>query len=155
MIKTFLFSCVYQALTEINILSNIQTSQRYKQFMSNLAHLKSIKSLQHDKFYCPLLDANNPDNCGHYAYVWQNSVYQGKNIKKQATSEHSFVLFSLVLFHASTTLPNMRADHEFKKKLIGNDYVIIVYNESDYAFDMKTLKVKKKNKDFYSRIMYY
>lgn len=49
----------------------------------------------------------------------------------------------------------MRADHEFKKKLIGNDYVIIVYNESDYAFDMKTLKVKKKNKDFYSRIMYY
>jgi hypothetical protein len=39
-------------------------------------------------------------------------------------------------------MPNTRSDHEFKKKLIGNDYVIIVYNESDYSFDMKTLKVK-------------
>ncbi len=38
-------------------------------------------------------------------------------------------------------MPNTRSDHEFKKKLIGNDYVIIVYNESDYLFDMKTLKV--------------
>ena len=38
-------------------------------------------------------------------------------------------------------MPNTRSDHEFKKKLIGNDFVIIVYNESDYAFDMKTLKV--------------
>jgi len=37
-------------------------------------------------------------------------------------------------------MPNTRSDHEFKKKLIGNDYVIIVYNENDY-FDMKTLKV--------------
>jgi hypothetical protein len=38
-------------------------------------------------------------------------------------------------------MPNTRSDHEFKKKLIGNDYVIIVYNENDYLFDMKTLKV--------------
>lgn len=38
-------------------------------------------------------------------------------------------------------MPNTRADHEFKKKLIGNDYVIIVYNENDHSFDMKTLKV--------------
>lgn len=47
----------------------------------------------------------------------------------------------LVLFHTSTLLPNTRLDHEFKKKLIGNDYVIIVYNENDQPFDMKTLKV--------------
>ncbi len=46
-----------------------------------------------------------------------------------------------MLFHTSTMMPNTRSDHEFKKKLIGNDYVIIVYNESDYSFDMKTLKV--------------
>lgn len=38
-------------------------------------------------------------------------------------------------------MPNTRPDHEFKKKLIGNDYVIIVYNENDYSFDMKTFKV--------------
>jgi hypothetical protein len=47
----------------------------------------------------------------------------------------------IVLFHTSTMLPNTRSDHEFKKKLIGNDYVIIAYNESDQSFDMKTLKV--------------
>ena len=62
----------------MNILSNIQTSNRYRQFMSSLAKLKSIKDLQQENFYCPLLDANNPDNCGQYAYVWQNSVYQGR-----------------------------------------------------------------------------
>lgn len=66
----------------MNILSNIKTSNRYKQFMLSLAKLKSIKDLQQENFYCPLLDANNPDNCGQYAYVWQNSVYQGKKILK-------------------------------------------------------------------------
>ncbi|CAF0735593.1 unnamed protein product [Rotaria sp. Silwood1] len=110
-----------QEITEINILSNIQTSNRYKQFMLSIAKLKSIQDLQQENFYCPLLDANNSDNCGQYAYIWQNSIYQ-------------------VLFHASTMMPNTRSDHEFKKKLIGNDYVIIVYNESDYGFEMKTLK---------------
>ncbi|CAF0748109.1 unnamed protein product [Adineta ricciae] len=110
-----------QKITESNILSNIQTSQRYKQFMSSIATLKSIRSLEQDNFYRPLLDVNNSDNCGQYAYVWQNPVYQ-------------------VLFHTSTLMPNTRADHEFKKKLIGNDCVIIVYNESEHPFDMKTLK---------------
>ena len=47
----------------------------------------------------------------------------------------------LVLFHTSTLMPNKRSDHEFKKKLIGNDFVIIVYNENDYSFDIKTLRV--------------
>ncbi|CAF1089887.1 unnamed protein product [Rotaria sordida] len=110
-----------QEITEINILSNIQTSKRYKQFMLSIAKLKSIQDLQQENFYCPLLDANNSDNCGQYAYIWQNSIYQ-------------------VLFHTSTMLPNTRSDHEFKKKLIGNDCVVIVYNESDYPFEMKTLK---------------
>lgn len=41
-------------------------------------------------------------------------------------------------------MPNTRPDHEFKKKLIGNDYVIIVYNESDYQFEMHTFKVRIK-----------
>ena len=38
-------------------------------------------------------------------------------------------------------MPNTRTDHEFKKKLIGNDYVIILYNENDQSVDMKILKV--------------
>jgi hypothetical protein len=49
--------------------------------MLSIAKLKSIKDLQQENFYCPLLDANNPDNCGQYAYIWQNSIYQGKEIK--------------------------------------------------------------------------
>jgi predicted acetyltransferase len=63
-----------------------------------------------------------------------------RNQVQQETCKFNFVLFQ-VLFHASTMMPNTRADHEFKKKRIGNDYVIIVYNESDYSLDMKTLKV--------------
>ncbi len=47
--------------------------------MLSIAKLKSIKDLQQENFYCPLLDANNSDNCGQYTYVWQNSIYQGKN----------------------------------------------------------------------------
>ncbi|CAF1507256.1 unnamed protein product [Adineta steineri] len=110
-----------QEITELKILSNIQTSKRYKQFMLSIAIIKSIKDLEQDNFYRPLLDPNNSDNCGQYAYIWQNSIYQ-------------------VLFHTSTMMPNTRSDHEFKKKLIGNNYVIIIYNESDYSFDMKILK---------------
>jgi hypothetical protein len=51
--------------------------------MLSIAKLKSIKDLQYENFYCPLLDANNPDNCGQYAYVWQNSIYQGKKNKER------------------------------------------------------------------------
>jgi len=108
--------------------------------MLSIAKLKSIKDLEQQNFYRPLLDANNPDNCGQYAYIWQNSIYQGKeNIKQKIILD-----FYLVLFHTSTMMPNTRSDHEFKKKLIGNDYVIIVYNESDYPFDLKTLKVRQR-----------
>jgi hypothetical protein len=50
--------------------------------MLSIAKLKSIKDLQQENFYCPLLDANNSDNCGQYTYVWQNSIYQGNKTKK-------------------------------------------------------------------------
>ena len=65
-------------MNEVNILSNIRTSKRYEHFMLSIAKLKSIKDLQQENFYCPLLDANNSQNCGQYAYIWKNSIYQGK-----------------------------------------------------------------------------
>lgn len=111
--------------------------------MQRLATLRSIKDLQEENFYCPLLDAKAPDKCGQYAYVWQNSVYQGKRIGSNPRSERIVRLFS-VLFHAASMMPNTRTDHEFKKKSIGNDYVIIIYNESDQAFDMKMMKVESR-----------
>ncbi len=77
----------------MNILSNIQTSKRYKQFMLSIAKLKSIKDLQQENFYCPLLDANNSDNCGQYTYVWQNSIYQGKN--KEVKMDNIFFFLSI------------------------------------------------------------
>lgn len=46
--------------------------------MSSIGTLKSIKDLEEQNFYCPLLDATNADNCGQYTYIWQNSIYQGK-----------------------------------------------------------------------------
>jgi hypothetical protein len=76
-LETLVFACL-QKITELNILSNIRTSKRYKAFMLAIAELKSVKDLERENFYRPLLDASNPDRCGQYAYIWQNSIYQGK-----------------------------------------------------------------------------
>lgn len=65
--------------------------------MLAMATLKSIRGLQKENFYCPLLDASNPDNCGQYAYVWQNSIYQGKRIRSTWTK-----LDTSVCRHCST-----------------------------------------------------
>jgi hypothetical protein len=61
--------------------------------MLSIAKLKSIKDLQQENFYCPLLDANNSDNCGQYTYVWQNSIYQGKN--KEVKMDNIFFFLSI------------------------------------------------------------
>jgi len=65
--------------------------------MLSIAKLKSIKDLQQENFYCPLLDANNPDKCGQYAYTWQNSIYQGKKTNK-IKKKLNFLLFSFVSY---------------------------------------------------------
>ena len=66
--------------------------------MSSIATLKSIRSLEQDNFYRPLLDVNNSDNCGQYAYVWQNPVYQGKLIRNEEWNRKFVVHSSFVSY---------------------------------------------------------
>lgn len=60
------------------------------------------------------------DSDGEYAYAWWDDLSQ-------------------MVFHAPTMMPNLPAypNHENKKRLVGNDYVKIVYNDSgkEFAFD--------------------
>lgn len=49
----------------------------------------------------------------------------------------------LVVFHVATLMPNREGDPQFtnKKLHIGNDYVHIVYNDSNQAYALDTLSV--------------
>jgi tuberous sclerosis 2 len=61
---------------------------------------------------------------GNFTYIWQDEIVQ-------------------VTFHVATLMPNQEHDPFFneKKKHIGNDYVIIVYNESGEEYNLNTIKV--------------
>jgi len=72
--------------------------------MLSIAKLKSIKDLEQQNFYRPLLDANNPDNCGQYAYIWQNSIYQGKEDIKKDYFKFVFSIISYINNDAKYTI---------------------------------------------------
>lgn len=52
-------------------------------------------------------------------------------------------LFTAVIFHVATLMPNMESDHHYsnKKLHIGNNFVTIVYNNSSKAYQFGTIKV--------------
>ena len=103
--------------TEREILGNIDGSPQYLDFLSNLGRLIRLKG-QVDVFVGGLNRDNDSD--GEYAYAWWDDLSQ-------------------VVFHAPTMMPNLKEypNYENKKRLIGNDYVKIVFNDSgkDFAFD--------------------
>lgn len=68
------------------------------------------------------LEQNGAD--GNFAYVWQDDVVR-------------------VMFHVATLFPNKPSDLHFtnKKRHIGNDNIVIVYNESGEDYDINTIKV--------------
>lgn len=103
--------------TEREILGNTDGSPLYLDFMAGLGRVIKLKG-QMDVFTGKLDRVNDTD--GAYAYAWWDDLAQ-------------------IIFHTVTLVPNLPHDPEFnnKKRLVGNDYVRIVYNESgqDYAFD--------------------
>lgn len=48
-----------------------------------------------------------------------------------------------VVFHVATMMPTRKSDAQCngKKRHIGNNYVTIVYNESEEVYDINTIKV--------------
>jgi hypothetical protein len=106
--------------TETEILGNIDGSPLYLDFLSGLGRLIRLKG-QVDIFVGGLNRDNDSD--GEYAYAWWDD-------------------FSQVIFHTPTMMPNLEGYPTFdnKKRLVGNDYVKIVYNESGKDFEFGTIR---------------
>lgn len=105
---------------ETEILGNIDGSPLYLDFLSGLGRLIRLKG-QMDVFVGGLNRDNDSD--GEYAYAWWDDLSQ-------------------MVFHTPTMMPNLDAypNYENKKRLVGNDYIKIVYNDSGKEFAFDTIK---------------
>ena len=106
--------------TEGEVLGNIDGSPLYLDFLSGLGRLIKLKG-QVDLFVGGLNRDNDAD--GEYAYAWWDDLSQ-------------------MVFHTPTMMPNQAdsPDHSMKKRLVGNDYVKIVYNDSGRKFAFDTIR---------------
>lgn len=105
---------------ETEILSNIDGSPLYLDFLSGLGRLIRLKG-QVDIFVGGL--DRSDDNDGEYAYAWWDDLTQ-------------------TVFHCPTMMPNLENNPERsnKKRLVGNDFIKIVYNDSGSEFAFDTIK---------------
>jgi hypothetical protein len=105
---------------ETEILSNIHGSQDYIEFLNNLGNLVRLKNCKN--IYTGGLDTEY-DTDGEYTYYWKDDITQ-------------------VIFHCATLMPtNLAHDPQCagKKRHIGNDFVTIVFNDSDQEYEFDTL----------------
>ncbi|EFN68657.1 Tuberin [Camponotus floridanus] len=109
-----------QASNETEILANQHGSLRYTEFLHRLGTLIRLKDVDENVFLGGL-DRNGEN--GDFAYIWQDDVTQ-------------------VAFHVATLMPTKASDPKCtsKKTHIGNNYVTLVYNESDEAYNIQTVK---------------
>jgi len=110
-----------QANNEAAILGNCWSSIRYAEFLRGLGQLIRLKEVDPQTTYIGGLDQNGGD--GKFACIWQDDVMQ-------------------VIFHVATLMPSKESDPSCnsKKLHIGNDFVTIVYNESEEEFNIGTIK---------------
>ncbi|WAQ80820.1 hypothetical protein PtA15_1A158 [Puccinia triticina] len=108
--------------TEEEILGNREGSKAYINFLSSLGQLVRLKGCEH--YNTGGLDSKNDSN-GKFAYMWGDDITQ-------------------ICFHIATLMPTSRDEQPSgpdpimaKKALIGNDFVVIVFNDSgqEYRFD--------------------
>jgi hypothetical protein len=106
-----------QANDEKAILSNASGSQRYKNFINGLGQLMRLKDLDTNRYYSGGLETDG--SAGEFTLIWFDGIIQ-------------------VVFHVATMMPLREDNYNSKKKHIGNDYTLIVYNESgeEYEFNM-------------------
>lgn len=109
-----------QANSEIDILRNRYGSPRYMDFIQNLGPLVPLKNARDLNIF---IDMETDGRDGNFTYVWQDDIIQ-------------------VTFHVATLMPNKDHDPNCteKKKNIGNDYVLIVYNDSGEEYNLNTVK---------------
>ncbi|KAA1106410.1 hypothetical protein PGT21_050159 [Puccinia graminis f. sp. tritici] len=108
--------------TEEEILGNREGSKAYINFLSSLGQLVRLKGCEH--YNTGGLDSKTDSN-GKFAYMWGDDITQ-------------------ICFHIATLMPTSRDEQPSgpdpimtKKALIGNDFVVIVFNDSgkEYKFD--------------------
>lgn len=106
-----------QAHDEKAILSNASGSQRYKNFINGLGQLMRLKDLDTNRYYSGGLETDG--SAGEFTLIWFDGIIQ-------------------VVFHVATMMPLREDNCNAKKKHIGNDATLIVFNESgeEYQFNM-------------------
>ena len=103
--------------SEAEILSNTTGSPAYEKFLSLLGDFVDLKGCK--DVYTGGLDTSSECIDGEKALWWaDNDTNQ-------------------IIFHTTTLMPNRENDDKrtFKKRHIGNDYVVIVWNESGIDLD--------------------
>ncbi|ESP04643.1 hypothetical protein LOTGIDRAFT_61259, partial [Lottia gigantea] len=110
-----------QADDEKAILSNLYGSERYAKFVEELGNLICLRNIDPDQVYTGGLASQGED--GQFAYSWQDDAMQ-------------------VIFHIATLMPNKKSDPNgnSKKRHIGNDYVTIIYNDSQEDYKIGIIK---------------
>ena len=108
--------------TEAAMLGNECGTERYMRFLEGLGKLLPLKGGAEGKFTAGL-DGKGKD--GLFTYHWTDPITQ-------------------VLFHVATLMPTREGDREqtAKKRLIGNDFVTIVWNDSGREYALETLSGK-------------
>lgn len=114
-----------QAGQEQAILSNTHGSVRYTALLRQLGSLVCLSELDPRRTYVGGLDCSERREDGVHGLCWQDDVTQ-------------------VVFHVATLMPNGSSDRQRdnKKRHIGNDFVLIVYNDSGEPYDMATFRGK-------------
>ncbi|XP_036393282.1 tuberin isoform X1 [Megalops cyprinoides] len=110
-----------QVNNEVSILSNEYGSNRYTQFLTGLGKLIHLKDCDPDQIFLGGLDQYGDD--GEFTYCWHDDIMQA-------------------IFHIATLMPNRESDKGCcnKKRHIGNDFVIVVYNDSGEDYKLGTIK---------------
>ncbi|XP_029991003.1 tuberin isoform X2 [Sphaeramia orbicularis] len=110
-----------QINNEVAILSNEYGSNRYAAFLTGLGKLIHLKDCDPDQIFLGGLDQYGDD--GEFTYCWHDDIMQA-------------------IFHIATLMPNRESDKGCcnKKRHIGNDFVMVVYNDSGEEYKLGTIK---------------
>ncbi|XP_063917194.1 tuberin isoform X2 [Zophobas morio] len=106
---------------ESDILRNTSGCIRYMEFLQNLGTLLKLADVNPRDIYLGGVDQGGAD--GKYMYTHQDDLVQ-------------------LAFHVATLMPNRESDPygNYKKAHVGNDNVVIIYNNSGQEFDVNTFR---------------
>ncbi|XP_067859557.1 tuberin isoform X3 [Heptranchias perlo] len=110
-----------QTNNEVEILSNAYGSSRYAQFLTGLGKLIYLQDCNPEQIFLGGLDTSGDD--GQFTYCWHDDIMQA-------------------IFHIATLMPNKESDKACcnKKRHIGNDYVVVIYKDTEEEYKLGTIK---------------